>query len=938
MLRIISKKGFFLSLVITVSLVSAIMLSILLTGEYIAYAQLNSNLDRALIDARMEIRVSNFEEFNELYVELSSLPELSWVNIYFYRYEKEIALQSNNIMLQPKNLGKWVLLLGLDPDHWPNNLTLIQGRYPMNNSEIALDLSMAKALNVTVGDEIWIRSIYENESIRFTVVGIMNIQGLLADLLSSEPPIRNPALILTLNASRNLVGVCFFTIDSMASVNGIGASFSGFPVYIMKFNRIYFFDPWNPADMLTRIKAIQDKVINIALNYTDITQIFFYNYAEQVIKDYASWPSAFRLQLTYIVLPALFIGSIYAVVIGWIFVNERRREIALLRIRGFSDFQIFLIYLIEYLLVSIIGGFLGFLLSILTAIVSPYVLLSYFTQRYNPVPVIFRNISYYFIASNLIALLTAALTMFPACLKGLRMSILDGLSEFVEEIEKEKLPIFIFLGLLYGLIGLAEILCDLPLFKFAVNNLMQSTSTLLQITGFVLFIVDCIVIASSPFILAYSLGSITAHYASRFKRVLSYLVNLIVPSDVVDVAVTYFVRKPSRIARIVFIVALILSLLMEAGFNSAINVSSLKKQVEIFVGADYRVDIYRYGSPINMSLIEKEIMQHYDGVKIADVYEFWGRARRIGLPYIKVIAIDEEYFDVAFLDKNFFDGITIEEAYKALFKKREVLLGVSARNDFGMRIGDKLRIHIRAKRGFAEKYIEVSIAGFFFFAPGLLRDIYDAQKTDYIVMMISVKSLKELTNLPDKLLINIPEGLNTKEFTDFLKTTLSSNGIISAIYSFATLLNLSLNSSLAGITATLFKLEFAELIALTILGVYLVFYSEYFTRKREFALLWARGIEKRDIISMASVEALLVVIFSLIISLVIAYSFSLSLTKLTNMGLIGSLKPPIIPVAVFPIDVFLTIIGELIAVWIGAKIAIRQALREEFVQLLRIHH
>ncbi|MHA1616827.1 MAG: FtsX-like permease family protein [Candidatus Njordarchaeales archaeon] len=939
MLRLVFKRGLFVPLFLTVCLVSTIMLSVLLMSEYVAYAQLTDSLDRALIDAKMIIRTTNFKPYKQLYADIYSLPEVSWEGLFFSREELEIIIQKEKLSFYPKTMGKELLLLGMNSSEWVNNISILEGVFPNSINEVAVDPALAALLNISVGDRILVTMIYGNASMEFVVSGIIKLSGLLSKIIYNDYPIQYRIPLTSLNTSREYLGICIFSLESMVSSEGIGGLFPGLPVYVMKFNRRFFFDPWNPDRILRGIKNIEGKIVDKALKYVGITQITFYNYAKTVVEDYLAWPSAFRLQLTYAILLVIFAGGLYSIIIGWIFLNARRKEIALLRIRGFSDRQIGILLVLEYFFVSIIGGLLGLGLSTLIACIAPKFFLPYFSSRYDPVPLILSSTPNYLSAAIIYSLILGFLAVIPSSIQALKINVMEGLSEYLEEIEKEKLSSWILIGLIVGIGSFIEVLWDLPVFKLALNNLMRSATALLQVFGFIIFVTDSVILSTGPFLLAYSLSMVVSHYSSRMEGLLSKLSSLIIPKNISDTAVKHFTRRPSRISRMIFITAIVLALLIEAGLNSSITISSLKKQTQLFVGADCRVDIIRYTQPISSSQLELLIKGLENQAKVSEASEAWGSTRFIGRSlYIKVIGVDEEYFSVAFMDENYFVGVDLKSVYESLFIKREALLSISAHDSLGINIGDNLSVVVSARYGFTKKLIRVRVAGFISFLPGLLFDIYDAQKADYVIMLVSRNIIKDILPLPSKILIDLPHETDHYSFGEKLASLLGENGILATIYPYQTVLKLALENSLPGIIATIYRLEFLELIALTGFGIYLIFVSEYIARRREFALLWARGIKREEIASIATVEAFLTAMFSMIVGFIIAYDFSTSLAKFVNIGLIGFLKPPEPIGAVLPIDLIWVVAAQIVIIYIAAKVAMRYALRYNFAQQLRIHY
>jgi len=934
---IIFRKKIFVPLIIGVALVVSLIATPLWIGEYIASSQLKSNFECALVDIKVTIRVSNFNDFSDLENDIRVFDFIRDIKTVISRSEKSIILRANNITLYPAYNGtKSLLLAAFNASSWKGNITIKHGELPVNNNEIAITSDLAELFGVNIGDEIEILSPYGNFNKTYKVVGIFHVSELLEkvlyeyDLLASKVPVR------IRNRTQYYWGICLFTTDELIGGWGLSSSYSGFPTYLIWIDKERIFNPWNPEQMYVDLKKIDSKIIYTITDYVPIVSVKYDNYLEIIVENYADWPSALKLQLTYAILPSFFVGGFLSVIIGWTYINRRKREIALFRIRGVNKKQLSLIIVFEFLVVSLFGSILGFLFSGTLTIISAYILFPYYAYRYSVIIVLLENMINYLIISILYGILFGFLSVIPASIQALKISIIEGLSPYLEKIEKEPRPIYSFFSVSVGMYSLLESYMGLYVLKNIALKFMVANSALIQVIGVLIFVMDIVAIGTGPFALAYGLSKIVAYYSSKMMTILESVAKFFAKSFS-PIATKHFARRPARTARLIFVTALIMSFMLTAGINSATNVNEITNLVKVIVGDDYRVDLLSRPKSIDFweNTFLPDLMNITNEIDVTLAYYMY-KPIRLGLPYALIIAVDPKYFDNSFITDDCLQGVTVVEAKNYFLNGTNAILGISAKTSYGFRIGDSISFRFSFKG--ESEIITFKVIGFVSFMPGLLTDIYAPQKDDHIIMLVNSENVKRYLQAPYRLLIHKDGDFSDDWFIGELKELFFKYSLYADIYCYREVLDFALRSSISGLMANIYKAEFTQLTIVTAFSIYIVLLTEYLERRREIALMLSRGASRKQVFSIAEAEAFLIIMTGLITSIIISWGFAYPLLEMVTYGLIGAHQPPPGHGIIISMDTLSALALEAIIVFISARLAMQSALKIDLPKEIRIYH
>ncbi len=937
LLRLVLRKKIYINLIVSVALVISLIATPLWISEYVATSHLKINLNKALVDSKMTIQLTNFNREYQLKNDILNLSFVEDVKIVEMRDEKSIILSFNEIVINPiYNRTSPILITNFDPNEWINDVNFTIGNVPNNDDEVSISIEFAKKYGIDVGDTIEIQSHWGNFNKTYKVAGIFNLSGLLKKIIYKEDLIQLDVPLRVKNETSKYLGVFLFTRDEVISGSGLSSVYSAFPNFFIWINRELITNPWNPSDIFKQLKSFDNEILLQATKYTPLVTIQYYNYLKMVVDSYARWPSAFRIQLTYAILPGIMVGAFLAVIVGWTYVNRRMHEIALFRIRGVNNKQLLLLITYEFLIVSILGSVLGFALSLMLVYLSSAILFQDYLAYCNLTLIIAKSALNYFNLSLIYGIVFSFLSVIPATAQAFKMTILEGLSQYIEKIEKEPKPIYSFLAIGLGLYTVIESLYGLYVLKNIALKFMASNTALTQVIGILIFIADVIAIGAGPFALAYGLSRVIAYYASKLHGFIENILGLM-SSSFASIAIKHFSRRPSRTARLIFVTALIMSFMLTAGVNVSTNINEIDSLVKIVVGSKYRIDVF--SGPNNPMFwennISSEIHELNPELNVIIAYYMY-KPIRLDLPYARIIAIDPSYFEHSFIDQSILHDVRLQTIVNAFNSEKVAILGISAKEEYGLHVGENITFRF-SYMGELEK-ITFKVIGFMDFLPGLLNDIYAAQKEDQLIIVVNKNFILNYLQSPYRVLLHTTANVNDEALIRDLSSIFLKYSIYVHIYSFKLMRNYALRESISGIMINIYRAEFLQLALITAFSIYVILVSEYIERRREMALMLSRGVSKKQLYSIAKTESIIIILAAFFTSIVISWGFAYPLLEMISYGLYGAFKSLPGHGVVLSLDVLSYLVVEAAVVYLSALIAMKIALKLDLPKEIRIHH
>ena len=280
----------------------------------------------------------------------SPIANISWQSV------KQIEALPDVDWVVPLSLGdshKGYAVLGTTPDYFKHYkygrkrpLTLKEGRIFNAPLDVVLGYEVAKKLNYRIGDSIYLShglakgNLPVHTQKAFTIVGVLNRTGTPVDKTLHIPLTGITAIHINWNQpqlqSLSLIDVDLTPSSVTGALVGLKSPFSLFSVQQQITN-------WPDEPLMAIIPGV-----SLARLWNSISTI-----------DTAFWI------ISVLVLIISFIGLLLALFMS---LNQRKRELAILRTMGAHPIQLAIILTIESLLITFTGVVLGLLLMIITGL------------------------------------------------------------------------------------------------------------------------------------------------------------------------------------------------------------------------------------------------------------------------------------------------------------------------------------------------------------------------------------------------------------------------------------------------------------------------------------------------------------------------------------------------------------------------------------------
>ena len=330
---------------------------------------------------------------------------------------------------------------------------------------------------------------------------------------------------------------------------------------------------FNVEGSIAQVQQIDDQVANVAA-------LNGFNSQPNLINPLLSFStSIFALRLTFTIfsIPVFFVAWFVGRTVSQASFNLRRREIGLLMTKGFSQSQLFRHFLVEALLVGLIGGGFGLAAAVL---LNPY-FVQILSGSYQSGVFLSQDTA---IATMIFTVALTLLAIYSPARAAASMDPAKALREYVyledTRSSKKRGAIIAFsLGLYKLIILLLGInFQNISRFLFGVNFLFAIVLIILAILDFGLNIIG-------PFLFLYGATQLSTGLAIRFHKRFASLSKRLV-GDIASLASKSVFRNPRRVTALVFLVALI------AGYSIWVigDLASVQdynvRQAEVAVGSD----------------------------------------------------------------------------------------------------------------------------------------------------------------------------------------------------------------------------------------------------------------------------------------------------------------------------------------------------------------
>lgn len=947
------------SLTTSIGIVLAITLvvGVFLTADYMGHAFLIEVLKEVKVDLEITISHKEISEYENVVQQLEELEEIKIVEPYISGYLGGYNITKDGELIWPKYnetmritiYREAIVTYGFRENMSIGEIVALEGTLNLTGNNIAITSELAEDLGLKPGDEVtfyymeWKDATREIKRVNATVCAIINIEDKLKEIIKQP----------TYNQFR--LDAISYIITSMEFAYKLGLAKEYYHIepepillkslikqsrreveeelitirYWVFVDRDVILNPWDIDETLKNLDRLEIKIGNICSHYR-------YYYTSNNLR-YAIYRYRFRVEsLKYgfglSSLPVLFLAWFFALTASWISVNERRREIGLLKVRGATNKQIFISIVIEAVVVGILGGIVGVLIGYLSSIYFIKVLAEKFTETLIPKEVLFELLPFYTVFSVTAGVIISLFATFIPAKRVANMELQKCLKEYLEEIEAEKWkPRLTWILFILGLAKTIEMVLGLSVLKILMQTDFYARNIFVILLLILLNFADMILIPLGPLFFIYGLSRIITHYASKLQKFFRAIVKPVL-GQLSDIAVKNFMRKSTRTARVMFLIALTLSFGIIMVTTSASSTQFTIRTLEIEVGADIKV-LSAY--PTNETQLLNNISS-IEGVEAITTIRETGASGTIS--YARLIMIDENYFNVSFIRKEYLEyqkSSSIEEIYK-LFKNGEnsCIISQYINEEYTYEPGDILRITLNI----GEKQIRmnltvVAIAKVF---PGLQDWISDLYYSGVII--ISSKCAQNYFNLqevaPVQLLIDVADNANSTAIAEKLRTEYNE---IYGVISFEERVHETLYGPLASIFPKFYYIEFVFALIIAITGLSLIMMMAALERQREVGLLIARGVNRKQIIKIFLGEVILIVVISFALGIVEGVSIAYGFLK-TFMFPLPGFEIPFKISLVIPLDLYILLIIGLIASITASLVPAWYLTKKKIAEFLRVHH
>src|SRR6266446_9602006 len=489
------------------------------------------------------------------------------VNEQFYPYNGSIpyikAIQDSSLLYQ--------------------HLTLVSGREISSANESVINADSQFAQNYKQGQTV--KYSFGQFGPRFNVtlkvVGEVQLDTVAVNTLGASPiyygpsgSTAKPASTLIVSWDKTFSHIADWAYNQTGFGKGGDYSITGaVNVYL---DRPKLLSAFNVEGSITQVQQIDDQVSNVAALNGFSSQPNLISPLQQ----FSSSIFGLRLTFTIFSIPVFFVAWFVGRTVSQASFNLRRREIGLLMTKGFSQSQLFRHFLVEALLVGLIGGGLGLAAAVL---LNPY-FVQILSGSYQSGAFLSQDTA---VATIIFTLALTVLAIYSPARAAATMDPAKALREYVyledTRPSKKRGAIVAFsLGLYKIILLLLGInFQNIGRYLFGVNFLLAIVLIIMAVLDYGLNIIG-------PFLFLYGATQLSTGLALRFHKRFASLSKRLV-GDIASLASKSVFRNPRRVTALVFLVALI------AGYSIWVigDMASLQdynaRQAEVQVGSDLRV-------------------------------------------------------------------------------------------------------------------------------------------------------------------------------------------------------------------------------------------------------------------------------------------------------------------------------------------------------------
>ncbi|MCS7120601.1 MAG: FtsX-like permease family protein [Nitrososphaerota archaeon] len=628
-------------------------------------------------------------------------------------------------------------------------------------------------------------------------------------------------------------------------INSYTPSFSPIVTNVLiNIDRNNLLNPWDIEVSKTNIDRVVSIITNtIRTNYGAVG-LNVSNNIGNVFRIYEGFSTLMTLQGVILSLPVFFIAWYVGLTASSVSFNLRRREIGLLLAKGFTNRQLLKIFLMEAIIVGIIGAVAGLFLG---EILSPIFSMNQFIDLLIIGPDTVLLVVFFSVAIAFLAVLQPAK-------KAANLKLVETLREYLS-LEEPKSPrkIWIWLALSLGTYKIIMLLLGSSL-----DDLLSAASGILSIgrAGFLINLllriirfIDSLLLYLGPILFFWGFTKIFVAQSLKFQKLLARVSSPII-KDLSLLAEKNIHRNAARIASATFLMAIILGYAVSTVGQIETQTDYTSRLIYQTIGSDINIIP---DSIENISSIRNALLTNVPGIAaVAVEYRGFTGQTVLGADFssTQLSAINpEEWLKAAYYEDEWFVGGPAEQIFKDLSNETIILEG---RFSDYVKIGDIVSITI------GNRAFNLKVIGFYGPSSAIISSLPQAQQLRLNLVLHSYISdslfaqVKGSVSSTARILVKLQPGQDGETIAQKINELSGVEWVNTAAEQIRlraenVLLSGSLNISRLGVLfATL-----AASIAIT-----LVTSVTLLEKRKEITLLMVKGLSAKQVILMLIAENL----------------------------------------------------------------------------------
>jgi len=602
----------------------------------------------------------------------------------------------------------------------------------------------------------------------------------------------------------------------------------------------------NPWDIPSSLNA----VMTVTLQVNDKTAkygMYASNNLENILTMYQFTSLSMRFSFFIVALPVFFVAWYVGTTVSDVSYNLRRREIGLLLTKGFSNAQLFRLFLAESIMIGIIGGLLGVGIGFLLAPI--------FTAANNGAlgtpPVLSTEVT---LITVIFGLAITLLSTFRPSRIAAKLTAVEAIREYthMEEVKphRQRLP---WLAFSLGLYKIVMFLFGINLAQVFTGGPPPFTNIFLIILLGVWIIMDSVLTYIGPLFFFWGFSKIFIRGSLKFQELVTRAARFL--GDLGTLATRNVQRNPARAASIAFLIALIVGYSFQTVGAVASEQDYIVRQIKASVGADISVTL---DSTANISQTLNAIGNLSGVASLTLEYSLSGSPP--GDSYSRQIRMvdPDTWLSTAYYENEWFSGTAVTKAFQQMKGNNQtIILERSIASSRNKKVGDSITMTIGSST------LELKIVGFF--GPEVTQQ-YVGGGIFWSYVPIGLHESLSLGFKPSvTVLVKLEPWTDGKAVVSEIRKLASVSYVRSVAeelenYQSNLLLSGSLNIQRIGVLFSIMAAAVAVGLA-TIVSLQ--------ERKREASIMSARGLSFKQLATMLFAENLAVVIFSVVLGIVV---------------------------------------------------------------------